>query len=218
MLTDRQLQQRVVDALQWEPSIRDNDIAVAAKDGVVTLGGFVDSYAEKVQAEQLVEKMAGVRVVAEALEVKVPSNSQRSDTAIAHELVNAFRWHTQVPDTRLKAKVENGWITLEGDVEWFYQSQAAERAARYLTGVRGVTNLIHVKPPKVSTFDVTQKIRDALRRNAELDADRITVEAADGRVTLKGTVRSFAERRDAEFAAWSAPGVTAVDDRITVTA
>jgi osmotically-inducible protein OsmY len=218
MLTDKQLQQRVVDALQWEPSIRDNDIAVAVKDGVVTLGGFVDSFAEKVRAEQIVERMAGVMVVADALKVQVPVGNQRSDAEIAHEVVRAFRWNIQVPDDRIKAKVENGWVTLEGDVNWYYQSAAAERAIRYLMGVRGVSNLLRIKPPKVSTFEVGQKIKDALRRNAELDAERITVEAHDGTVTLKGSVRSYAERRDAEYAAWSAPGVTSVDDRITVNA
>ena len=218
MLTDKQLQQRVVDALQWEPSIRDNDIAVAVKDGVVTLGGFVDSFAEKVKAEQIVERMAGVMVVADALKVQVPVGNQRSDAEIAHEVVRAFRWNIQVPDDRIKAKVENGWVTLEGDVNWYYQSAAAERAIRYLMGVRGVSNLLRIKPPKVSTFEVGQKIKDALRRNAELDAERITVEAHDGTVTLKGSVRSYAERRDAEYAAWSAPGVTSVDDRITVNA
>lgn len=218
MISDRQLHQNVVDAFAWEPSIRDNDIAVAVKDGVVTLGGFVDSFAEKVKAERIVERMSGVRVLADGLKVMVPATNQRSDSEIAHEVVNAFRWNVQVPEQHIKAKVENGWVTLEGKVERYYQSAAAERAVRYLTGVKGVTNLIQVKPPKVSSFEVGTKIKDALRRSAELDADRITVKAHDGHVTLEGSVRSFAERRDAEYAAWSAPGVTEVDDRITVTA
>lgn len=218
MTSDKNLHQSVVEALEWEPSIRHNDIATAVRDGVVTLSGFVDSYAEKVKAERLVERLNGVRAVADELKVKVPTSMQRSDTDIAHEVVRAFRWNTQVPDERVKAKVENGWVTLEGDVEWFYQTTAAQAAVRYLTGVRGVTNLLRVKPPKVSTFEVSQKIRNALRRTAEFDADRITVEALDGHVTLKGHVRSYAERRDAEYAAWSAPGVTEVDDRIIVTA
>ena len=216
MLTDTPLQERVVQALEWEPSIRDNDVAVAVKAGVVTLGGFVDSYAEKLRAVKVAERTAGVKAVADAIQVQVPADNKRSDTEIAHEVVRAFRWNTQVPHDRVKAKVENGWVTLEGDVDWFYQSTAAERAVRYLAGVRGVSNLVRITPPKVSTFEVGQKIKEALRRNAELDADRITVEAHNGVVTLKGTVRSFAERRDAEYAAWSAPGVTLVDDRITV--
>ena len=218
MMSDTLLHQNVVEALEWEPSIRHEDIAVGAKDGVVTLNGFVDSYAEKVKAERIIERMSGVKVIADALKVRVPAAMQRSDTEIAHAVVNAFRWNLQVPEKGVKAKVENGWVTLEGDVEWHYQSNAAERSIRYLTGVRGVTNLLRVKPPKVSTFEVSQKIKNALRRTAELDADRISVEARDGYVTLTGKVRSYAERRDAEYAAWSAPGVTGVDDRIVVSA
>ena len=217
-MTDTQLHHDVVEALEWEPSIRHEEIGVAVRDGVVTLSGSVDSLAEKVTAERIVERMPGVRVVADALKVRVPAAMQRTDTEIAHEVVSAFRWNVQVPHARVKAKVESGWVTLEGDVEWYYQSTAAERAVRYLPGVLGVTNLIRVRPPQVSTFEVGRKIKDALRRNAELDADRITVEAQDGRVTLRGTVRSFAERRDAEYAAWSAPGVTVVQDEIVVSA
>ena len=216
MLTDTQLQQRGGAALQWEPSIRDNDVAVAVRGGVVTLGGFVDSYAEKFKAVEVTERTAGVKAVADALAVKVPTGSERSDTEIAHEVVRAFRWNVQVPHDRVRAKVEHGWVTLDGEVDWYYQSMAAERAVRYLTGVRGVSNLLRITPPTVSPLEVSQNIRDALRRNAELDADRITVEAHDGRVTLRGTVRSFAERRDAEHAAWSAPGVRLVDDHITI--
>ena len=216
MKNDKQLHQDVLEALQWEPSIRNEEIGIAVKDGVVTLTGFVDSYAEKRTAERLVEKVSGVKAIAEELKVRLPAGSQRSDTQIAHEVVNALRWNIQVPDEHITTKVENGWVTLEGSVDWYFQHDAAERAVRYLTGVRGVTNQIRIQPKKVSSFEVGTKIKEALRRNAELDADRITVEATEGRVTLKGTVRSYAERRDAEHAAWSAPGVTAVDDRITV--
>jgi len=216
MINDKLLHQNVLDALQWEPSVRDEEIGIAVKDGVVTLSGFVDSYAEKRTAERLVEKVSGVKAIAEELKVKLPTGSHRSDTDVAHAVVNALRWNVQVPDERLTTKVENGWVTLEGDVDWYFQHDAAERAVRYLTGVRGVTNRIRIRPAKASPFEVTNKIKDALRRNAELDAERITVEAHEGHVTLGGTVRSYAERRDAEHAAWSAPGVTAVEDRITV--
>ena len=216
MINDKPLHQNVLEALRWDPSIREHEIAIAAKDGVVTLAGFVDSYAEKYTAERIVEKVTGVKAIAEELKVRLPASTQRSDTEIAHEVVNALRWNIQVPDDKLTSKVENGWVTLEGDVDWYYQSDAAERAVRYLTGVRGVTNLVRIRPKTVSPFEVSDKIRSALRRNAELDANRITVKAHDGRVTLEGTVRSYAERRDAERAAWSAPGVMAVDDHITV--
>lgn len=218
MLTDRQLHQNVLDALEWEPSVREHEIAVAVRDGVVTLSGSVESYAEKYSAERTVEKVNGVRAIADELKVKLPAGMERSDTAIAHEVVNALRWNIQVPDQRIKSKVEHGWVTLEGDVDWYYQSDAAQRAVRYLTGVRGVTNLVHIKPRSVSTLEVSRKIKEALRRNAELDADHITVEAHGGHVTLRGSVRSYAERRDAEHAAWSAPGVVGVEDEILVNA
>lgn len=216
MKTDLQLQRDVLDELKFEPSIREAEIGIAAKDGVVTLTGFVDSYVEKFSAERTAERVSGVKAVADEIKVKLPGLYQRSDTDIAHTVVNALRLDIQVPDDRLKAAVDDGWIDLEGQVEWQYQKRAAEGAVRNLTGVKGVTNLITVKPKNVSTYEVGQKIKDSLRRHAERDADKITIEAKDGRVTLRGTVSSFAERQDAERAAWQAPGVTNVDDMIAV--
>jgi osmotically-inducible protein OsmY len=214
--TDSQLQRDVIDELKWDPTVGAAEIGVASKDGVITLSGQVDSYAKKYAAERAAERVAGVKAIAEDLKVKVPSSFQRSDTDIAHAVVSALSWDIEVPDDRIKSKVENGWIWLEGDVEWQYQKTAAERAVRYLTGVHGVTNLITVKPKRVSPFEVGNKIKDALRRSPEMDANRITVQAAGGEVTLKGTVRSFAERVDAERAAWAAPGVTKVRDEILI--
>lgn len=216
MVTDKELYQHVLDTLRWEPSIREDDIAVAVNDGVVTLNGTVATYPEKYLAVRAIEKIPGVRAIADDVKVKLAGGVTRTDTELAHAIVDALHWNIQVPDERVKARVENGWVTLEGDVDRFYQSTAAERTVRYLAGVRGVTNEIHIKPPEASPYEVSRKIKDALRRNAELDADRIMVEAHEGRVTLKGTVRSFAERRDAESAAWAAPGVKAVADEITV--
>ena len=216
MKTDLQLQQEVVDEIKFEPSIREMEIGVAAKDGVVTLTGFVDSYAEKMSAERTAGRINGVKAVADEIQVKLPGLHQRNDTDIAHTAVNALRWDIQVPDDRIKATVENGWIHLDGDVEWQYQKGAAERAVRNLMGVRGVTNVIRVKPKKASSYEVSEKIKDSLRRHAERDADKITIEAKDGLVTLRGTVSSFAERQDAERAAWQAPGVTKVDDFLFV--
>lgn len=214
--TDAQLQRDVIDELKWDPAIGDAEIGVAARDGVVTLSGQLDSYAKKYAAERAAERVAGVRALAEDLVVKVPTSFVRSDTEIAHAVVNALKWDIEVPDDRIQSKVENGWIWLEGDVQWQYQKTSAERAVRYLTGVKGVSNMITVKPTKVSTFEVSQKIKDALRRTAETDASRVTVQATDGEVMLSGTVRSFAERIDAERAAWAAPGVTKVRDELVV--
>lgn len=216
MKTDLQLQRDVLDELKFEPSIREAEIGIAAKGGVVTLTGFVDSYAQKFSAERTAERVGGVKAVADEIKVRLPGAHQRSDTDIAHATVNALRWDVQVPDDRIKATIEDGWIALEGDVEWQYQKWAAEGAVRNLTGVKGVTNLIAVKPKKASSYEVGQKIKDSMRRHAERDADRITIEAKDGRVTLRGSVSSFAERKDAEHAAWQAQGVTSVDDQIAV--
>jgi osmotically-inducible protein OsmY len=216
MKTDLQLQSDVLDELKFEPSIREVEIGIATKGGVVTLTGFVDSYAEKFSAERTAERVGGVKAVADEIKVKLPGTYQRSDTDIAHAVVNALRWDIQVPDDRIKASVDDGWIDLEGEVGWQYQKWAAEGAVRNLTGVKGVSNLITVKPKTASTYEVGQKIKDSLRRHAERDADKITIDAKDGRVTLRGTVSSFAERQDAERAAWQALGVTNVEDLIAV--
>lgn len=216
MKTDTQLQQDVLDELKWEPSLSEKEIGVAVKDGVVTLTGFVNTYAQKFTAEHAVGVVSGVKAVADELEVKLPTSLQRTDTELAHAVVNALKWDIEVPDDKIKATVDKGWVDLSGEVEWQYQKYAAQAAVRNLAGVRGVSNLIRVSPKKISTYEVGQKIKDSLRRHAELDADGITVESKDGTVTLRGTVHSFTERQDAEAAAWRAPGVTKVDDRLAV--
>ena len=215
MKTDTQLQKDVIDELRWEPRVNEAEIAVSAKDGVVTLTGSVGTFAQKYVAERAVERVAGVRAVADDLKVKVFGALERSDTDIAHAAVNALRWDTEVPDEKLTVKVENGWVTLKGETEWNYQKTAAERDVRYLAGVKGISNQIAVKP-RASSVEVKSKIEDALKRSAEFDAKRITVETADGSVTLKGTVRSWTERADAERAAWAAPGVKEVHDKLLV--
>ena len=215
MKTDTQLQKDVIDELRWEPRVNDAEIAVSAKDGVVTLTGSVETFAQKYVAERAVERVAGVRAVADDLKVKVFGLHERSDTEIAHAAINALRWDTEVPDEKLTVKVENGWVTLKGETEWNYQKTAAERDVRYLAGVKGISNLITVKP-RASTTEVKANIEAALKRSAELDAKRITVETTAGKVTLKGVVRSWTERADAERAAWAAPGVKDVQDQLVV--
>jgi osmotically-inducible protein OsmY len=216
MKTDSQLQRDVIDELRWDPSIAEKEIGVAVKDGVVTLTGAVPSYADKYAVDRVLERIAGVKAFANELEIELPSAWVRSDTDIAHKVVDAFAWDVSIPHDQIKARVADGWVTLEGEVQWEYQRQAAFRAVRSLTGVRGVTNLIKIVPARVSSYDVTKKIKDALRRSAERDADRIVVATMDHVVTLSGSVPSFAERRLAETAAWSAPGVKEVKDEIVV--
>jgi len=204
-----------MEELAFEPSINETAIGVAVKGGVVTLSGTVDNFAQKRTAEFCAERISGVRAIADDLEVKLPNALTRTDTDIAGAAAGALQWDVEVPDG-VKVRVENGWVFLDGSVQWQYQKSAAERAVRYLNGVRGVTNLLTLRQPKVSEVDVTSKIRAALRRTADKEADRITVETSDGRVTLRGKVRSWAEREDAERAAWSAAGVRDVVDSISI--
>jgi osmotically-inducible protein OsmY len=206
----------VIDELRFQPNVREAEIGVAAREGVVTLTGFVPSYPEKVAAVRAAERVFGVRAVADDLTVRLPGTAQRSDTDIAHAAVEALKWNVEVPDTAIKLTVKDGWITMEGDVDWEFQRRAADRSVRFLTGVKGVVNRVTVHRASVSALEVQRHITDALKRSATVDAQRISVEARDGRVVLRGKVRSWAERTDAEAAAWAAPGVSAVEDDITV--
>jgi osmotically-inducible protein OsmY len=215
MKTDLQLQQDVVEELRWDPRVSEKDIAIAIRDGVVTLGGNVDSYAQRIAAERDVEHVSGVKAIANDIEVKLRGDRQRADADIAHAAVTALLWDIEVPEDAIQVKVDQGYITLEGKVDWYFQKAAAERAVRYLAGVKGVLNHISIAP-RVAKEDVTRKIKDALHRSADLEANRITVEAAEGEVTLRGEVRSRAERAEMERAAWSAPGVTRVNDLTTI--
>lgn len=213
-MTDKELQQLVRNALDWDPSIDVADVGITVENGVVTLRGDIKSFAEKVNAERAAMRVYGVKAVANDLEVKI-AGSKRTDSDIAAAAVNAFKWSSQVPAERISVVVSHGWITLKGEVDWFYQRDAAERTVRDLLGVVGVTNAITVRP-HVSVSDVKTKIEAALKRSAEVDARRINVTASDGVVTLAGHVHSWAERREAVHAAWAAPGVRSVDDRMTI--
>jgi osmotically-inducible protein OsmY len=215
MLSNPVLQKKILDALDWEPSLDASRIGVAASEGVVTLSGQVPSWAELWTAERVIKQMTGVKGVANDLEVKLPGDARRSDTDLAASAVKALEWDVQVPHQKIQLRVANGWMTLEGKVEWQYQREAAERAVRHLLGVRGVTNQITLVP-KVTPADLKKRIEDALKRNAELEARRIRVETRGSTVTLDGTVHSWAERDQAERAVWSAPGVAAVEDHLAV--
>jgi osmotically-inducible protein OsmY len=214
-MTDRELQQHVQNALDWEPSVDAADIGVSVDDGVVTLRADVKTYSEKATAERVALSVYGVKAVANDLSVRFAGGQQRTDTEIAQAVVSAFRWNTMVPDEKITVSVSNGWVTLKGEVDWEYQRATAANTIRDLMGVRGVANTISVKP-RASAMDVEAKIEAALKRSAEVDARRIHVAVADGAVTLSGNVHSWFERDAARRAAWAAPGVKAVEDRITV--
>src|SRR3982074_2000182 len=214
MKSDSEIERDVREELKWDPDLDAEDIAVSVKNGVVTLAGFTHSHADGREAELAAKRVAGVHAVANDIEVRLPAIDQRPDPDIARDAVAALKSELPISYDRIKVIVKDGWITLEGAVEWQYQKTTADSAVRKVKGVKGVTNVITVKP-KVQPSDLKRKIQEAFKRSAEVDADRITIEANGSEVILKGTVRSWIEREEAERVAWSAPGITKVEDRIT---
>jgi osmotically-inducible protein OsmY len=215
MKSDSQIQKDVLEQLKWEPFLNASEIGVAVKNGVVTLSGNVDSYSKKITAENATKKIAGVKAMAEDIQIGVSPAYSKTDTEIAEAILNALKWHSAVQEEKIKIKVENGNVRLEGEVEWEYQRTSVRSAIEHLGGVRSVINLIAVKP-KVKPSDIQQKISSAFHRSATIDAGKITADVTGAKVTLRGKVRSFAEKQDAENAAWNAPGVTIVESGLEI--
>jgi osmotically-inducible protein OsmY len=213
--TDEEIQSEVIEELKWDPRVQSNEVGVAVKDGVVTLTGWVDSYLKKVAAEEAAHRVPGVKAVANDIEVRLPAFAERTDADLAAAVVNALRWDAAIPADKVDVTVSKGWVTLKGEVDYYFQKIDAECDSRRISGVKGVTNLITVKPHPLPS-DLKQSIEKALIRHAELDAKNITVEVQGSKVILRGTVRSYVEKQAAEDTAWSAPGVTEVDNRIVV--
>ena len=214
-IDDTEIRRKVIAELDWYPTIDASAVGVAVKDGVVTLSGSIASYWQKKEAERIVKRVAGVKAVAEDLTIKLPGAAERSDADIAQSVISGLRFNVTVPPDRIQITVENGWVTLEGEVEWQFQQSAAESAVKSVMGVKGVSNSIRIKP-RVTAADVKAKIEGAFARRAHLDAKQIRVEASDSKVILHGSVHSWEEMEQAEQAAWAAPGVTNVENNVII--
>ncbi|CAN7758857.1 BON domain-containing protein [Variovorax sp. LjRoot84] len=217
MKSDAQLRSDIVAELTWDPAITATNVGVIVKDGVVTLSGHPSSHAEKYAIERAAQRVKGVKALAIEMPVKLDTDYERTDADIAMAVERAIEWNVLVPDDKIHPMVEKGWVTLDGEVEWEYQRRAAEGAVRSLLGVTGVSNRVVVKP-KFTPADVEKKIREALERQADHEAEQIKIEVNGAHVTLSGKVHSWAERKAAQGAAWSAPGVANVINNLLVEA
>jgi osmotically-inducible protein OsmY len=215
MKTDHQLQEDVMDELKWDPKINSSEIAVIVKNGIITVRGIVDSYTKKLAVENAVKRVKDVKCIVEEVTVRLSANAKRTDAEIAEAAVSALQWNSSVPDHKIKVSVENGWVNLEGEADWQYQKDAAGLAIDSITGVKGVTNQVCIKP-SVNIPVVRDTIKKALERSADIAADRIVIETHGNKVTLRGRARSWNERNEVERAAWCAPGVTEVEDELVI--
>lgn len=214
-MRDTELRQDILDELEYEPTINAADIGVGVADGVVTLSGHVDSYLQKVMAEAAVRRVRGVRAIAESIAVRIPGHKRVADDEIAARALDIIAWDTALSDNKISVKVEHGWVTLSGQVDWHFERTVAESAVRKLGGVTGVTNLIAVVPAATST-GVADAIEKALKRNAAIEASQVKVSLADGTVKLEGNVMAWKDRELIEKTAWSSAGVRKVDNRLTI--
>lgn len=215
MKSNEELQKSVQDAIKWEPLLHAAEIGVTVKDGVVTLSGIVDSYAKKLEAENATKNVEGVKVIVEKITIKYNNLGMKSDADIANDVVNAFKWNWQVPEDLVKVAVENGWVTLGGEVEWNYQREGAQTAIKSLTGVQGVTNNILITTAKTDKVE-KESIESALYRNWSIDDKDIDVKVVDNKVTLSGVVDSWYQKDEAERIAWNAPGVWNVHNNLVI--
>lgn len=215
MKTDYEILRDVKDELGWEPVLNASEIKVDVHNGIVTLSGYVNFYSEKLAAEKAVKRVKGVKAVAQDIEVRLADNKKIPDSQIAESVVRALEWSTTIPNEKIKIKVDNGWVHLDGKVGWLYQKESAENVVSDITGVRGVNNQIIVEP-MIDAMIIKENIRKALERSANLEADKIHIETNGNKVTLKGSARSWNERNEVERAAASAPGVAEVDDQLAI--
>jgi osmotically-inducible protein OsmY len=213
--TDEEIQADVMEEMKWDPLFNSAAIGVAVTNGIVTLSGTVDSYFKKITAEQAAWKVKGVKAVAEEIEIKLDDHHKKNDTEIAMAVADALKWHSELDARKIRVKVENGWVTLEGEVDWAFKKKSAQAMVETLAGIKGIINAIKIKP-MVEDTDVKKKIEAAFQRNAVIDAEKIKVKVEDNRAFLSGRVRSWSEKIDAEKAAWSAPGIIEVISELEI--
>lgn len=215
MKTDKQLQTDVMEELQWDPKLNASEIGVSVKNGIVTLSGHVDNYGKKIAAEDAAKRVKDVRGIVEEITVQLSRDGKRTDQELAQAAVNALRWNSAVPDQNITVEVENGWLSLDGHLDWQFQKEAATNAVKDIIGLKGISNLINIKP-RVNIPVVRDTIKKALERSADVEADRILIETSGNKVILRGKARSWVEKNEVERAAWSAPGVMEVEDALVL--